>query len=249
MRKNFKISILAGALLAVGVSATAFAATAPSSGLGQAWPNAADVSASPHWHVYVFIRDGVRYVQVNDLNGGVRGAIATAAGTILVLPMGANAPTVTDSTTAATSTGETVYSDGAIKITATVQSTGATQLSVSSIGTGCDDPIECSTHVAASAATTTQSLLQSSSSSTGCDDPVECSTHVVAPATTAGTAQTLLQSTAVSTGCDDPVECSTHIVAPAAATTTTATQSLLQTTTTECDDPVECSTHKSSSTP
>ena len=44
----------------------------PSSGLGQSWPNTTDVSASPHWHVYVFQRNGVRYVQINDLSGKVR---------------------------------------------------------------------------------------------------------------------------------------------------------------------------------
>jgi len=54
---------LAG-LLTAGFASTAAAATAPSTGLGQAWPNATDVSASPNFHVYVFERLGVRYVQI-----------------------------------------------------------------------------------------------------------------------------------------------------------------------------------------
>src|SRR5579875_2837948 len=78
-------------LVAMGLSVSAWAAQPPSMGLGQAWPNAQDVSASTHWHVYVFANNGVRYVQVNDLNGNVRAAFASANGQFLVLPMGRDA--------------------------------------------------------------------------------------------------------------------------------------------------------------
>ncbi|HEU4669943.1 MAG TPA: hypothetical protein VFR91_04520 [Dyella sp.] len=121
------------------------ATDAPSSGLGQSWPNATDVSANPHWHVYVFEKDGIRYVQVNDLNGGVHGAIATAGGQVLVLPIGRDSQNVSTATaTSGTTSTQTVYSDSQVTISATPLSTGATQLTVSTC-TG--DPFECNTHV------------------------------------------------------------------------------------------------------
>ncbi|HET6433651.1 hypothetical protein [Dyella sp.] len=129
------------------MSTAAIATDAPSSGLGQSWPNATDVSANPHWHVYVFEKDGVRYVQVNDTNGGVHGAIATAGGQVLVLPIGKdaqNVTTATDPTTTATTSPDTVYADGTVTINAAVQPTGAVQMLVT---TPCNDPVECSTRV------------------------------------------------------------------------------------------------------
>ncbi len=150
MLKISRFNAVAGALLAIGLSGIAQATDAPSSGLGQSWPNATDVSVNPNWHVYVFEKDGVRYVQVNDSNGGVHGAIATAGGQVLVLPIGSDAQNVT-TTTATTTTpstsASTVYRDSKIAINAAVQPTGVVRLSVSS---GCDDPVECNTHVAPS---------------------------------------------------------------------------------------------------
>jgi hypothetical protein len=150
MLKISRFHAIAGALLAFGLSSMAQATDAPSSGLGQSWPNATDVSANPHWHVYVFEKDGVRYVQVNDTNGGVHAAIATAGGQVLVLPIGADAQSVTTSTSTTTTTttdtsGDTVYSDGTTTIKAAALSTGTVQMSVTS--TGCTDPVECSTRV------------------------------------------------------------------------------------------------------
>lgn len=153
MRKK-SLSILTSSLIAIGMSASAMAANSPTSGLGKAWPNAQDVSTSPHWHVYVFTRDGVRYIQVNDLNGGVHGAVATAGGAVLVLPMGSDQTNVVDATgttnnaaAAPTSPSETIYKDNAISISAAPLNTGATQLKVASLP-GCDDPVECSTNIA-----------------------------------------------------------------------------------------------------
>lgn len=138
--------------LAFGLSGGAFAGT-PSSGLGEAWPNATDVSASPHFHVYLFNRDGIRFIQVNDLGGTVRGAIATANGTVLVLPIGvdaahvnaANAQTATPS-----SASETVYQDQAVSVSATPQSDGSVQiLATPHLQSTCSDPGECSNVVSA----------------------------------------------------------------------------------------------------
>ena len=58
MLKISRLHVMTVALLAMGISGTAAATDTPSSGLGQSWPNATDVSANPHWHVYVFVKDG-----------------------------------------------------------------------------------------------------------------------------------------------------------------------------------------------
>ncbi|GLQ87160.1 hypothetical protein [Dyella flagellata] len=141
-----------GALTALFVAllSTAAFAQAPSTGLGQSWPNAADVSVSPHYHVYVFVREGIRYIQVNDLNGTVRGAVALADNVVLVLPVGADAQYVTTQSSAQSvaSTTETVFSDANTRITATPTSTGAVQIHVAStpasVPTICTNPANCS---------------------------------------------------------------------------------------------------------
>jgi hypothetical protein len=123
---------LAG-LAAFCVSSVSFAQTAaPATGLGQAWPNAPDVSVSPNWHVYVFALGGIKYIQVNDLNGTVHAAMGTANGTSIVLPVGVDAQNVATPTQAAASTSsgaissasQTVYQDSTTTVTATPQSSG-----------------------------------------------------------------------------------------------------------------------------
>jgi hypothetical protein len=124
-----RLVVLAG-LVALGFSGVIGAQTAaPASGLGQSWPNVADVSANPNWHVYVFVLNGIEYVQINDLNGTVHAAIGTAGGTTIVLPVGVDAQNVTTSQSSGTSTSGTVtvYSDAATTVTATPQSNGTTQ--------------------------------------------------------------------------------------------------------------------------
>lgn len=140
---------LAG-LVAAGLATTAAAATPPSTGLGQAWPNATDVSASPHFHVYVFERLGVRYVQINDLNGNVRAAFANAGGDIFGLPIGLDAnrletPTEPSAIPADSSgaASETVYRDDSSRVQLTPQSTGGFRTLV--LG-DCTNPAECSVH-------------------------------------------------------------------------------------------------------
>lgn len=135
------------------VSTSAFA-QAPSTGLGQAWPNATDVSVSPHYHVYVFVRDGIRYVQVNDLNGTVRAAVAIADNVVLVLPVGVDAADVTTGRSVASGNAgvpDTVYSDGTARITATVTSTGTVHANVATtpvtILNICTNPANCSNAV------------------------------------------------------------------------------------------------------
>lgn len=121
----------------------------PSTGLGQSWPNATDVSASPHWHVYVFQRHGVRYVQVNDLNGKVRAAFAAASGSFLTLPVGSDASRVATPDeplpAASGTTGDIVYQDSAVKVLMAPQSDGTAQMFVAA--GDCHDPIECSSRI------------------------------------------------------------------------------------------------------
>lgn len=150
-------------LVAIGISTSAVAAQSPGAGLGQAWPNAQDASASPHWHVYVFTHGGIRYVQVNDLNGNVRGAFATANGQYLVLPMGRDAqrlatpqqsPTLSDTVVPLTSYNETIYDDGSVKVDAVPLSDGTTLFTASpsteaaTLVAPCDstNPADCSAH-------------------------------------------------------------------------------------------------------
>jgi hypothetical protein len=123
------------------------AATAPVTGLGQSWPNATDVSASPHYHVYVFQHLGVRYIQVNDASGTVRGAVAYGGSGFMGLPMGVDAtrwvtPTEGVWDGAAMASGEQVYNDGTVIVTAAPQPDGTSLLSA--LPEDCKNPAECS---------------------------------------------------------------------------------------------------------
>ncbi|HTV84210.1 MAG TPA: hypothetical protein VME63_02325 [Dyella sp.] len=127
----------------------AMAAT-PATGLGQAVPATTDVSVSPSWHVYVFSIGGVRYIQVNDLSHNVLGAVGTASGQYITLPVGlfsqqvatpqqsASAP----STAAPTAAPTTVYNDGTTQVTATPLADGTTALVAAQSQQMCD-PVDC----------------------------------------------------------------------------------------------------------
>lgn len=140
--------LMSRAVLAVSLVATTGAAIAatPAAGLGQSWPNAADVSADPHFHVYVFAQGGVTYIQVNDLNGNVLGSVGTAGGQFITLPMGRYAqqvstpgqPASTPAAAVATAVPATVYKDGSTAITATPLSDGTLRLNAAIC-----DPVEC----------------------------------------------------------------------------------------------------------
>jgi hypothetical protein len=142
---------LAMALMVTMLPASAFASEPPSTGLGQAWPNAADVSANPNYHVYVFQRDGVRYIQINDLGGTVLAAVAVANNEALVLPVGVDSQYVKTSKISgesekASGSAQTVYSDGATQVTATPASNGVVQINVG-MTDGCPDPSDCTGQV------------------------------------------------------------------------------------------------------
>ena len=148
--RRFRQWLAVGLMAASLTSMSAMAASAVSStGLGQSWPNAADVSASPHWHVYVFQRHGVRYVQVNDLNGKVRAAFAAASGSFLTLPLGSDAANVATPDEPLPVTGSTagdiVYQDSSLKVLVAPQADGTTRTYVAS--GDCHDPIECSSRI------------------------------------------------------------------------------------------------------
>ena len=161
MMKLLPNRMLCAGLVVMGLSAPAFASQPPGTGLGQSWPNAQDMSTSAHWHVYTFDNNGVRYVQVNDLNGNVRVAFAAANGQFLVLPMGRNAQQISTPQQAASvsatavplqSYSETVYRDGEVQLNAVPMSDGSTMFSATQTKTlvapGCDsDPAECNTHL------------------------------------------------------------------------------------------------------
>jgi hypothetical protein len=143
-----RVSLFAG--LMVVLSGAAFAAQPASTGLGQAWPNAPDVSHNPNFHAYVFTRGGIKYIQVNDLNGNVLGAIGTANGAFITLPVGRFARQVSTPEEPAEATdsapdGSTtpVYQDGTTTVTATPMSDGTVRLSAM-VAPGTCDPIECS---------------------------------------------------------------------------------------------------------
>ena len=140
----------AGLFAALAVSTSAMARQFPATGLGQSWPNATDVSSSPRWHVYVFIKDGVRYIQVNDLNGNVLGSVGTAGGQFITLPIGRFAqqvvtpsqPASAPSSATAVASPATVYNDGTTTVTATPLSDGTMSLSAAAVQP-CTDPIDC----------------------------------------------------------------------------------------------------------
>lgn len=147
--RGFKTLAAMALLAGVAVAGPAMAGNRGANGLGQAWPNAQDVSSSPRWHVYVFERDGIRYVQINDLNGNVRAAFATQGGTFLVLPIGsdaANVATPQDPQPAPENTqGEVVYRDSDVQLQVTPQPTGI--MTMQAVSSTCTDPVECSSRV------------------------------------------------------------------------------------------------------
>ncbi|QAU22865.1 hypothetical protein EO087_01740 [Dyella sp. M7H15-1] len=57
-------------------------------GLGSGVPGAPDVSVNPNYHVYRWVKDGISYLQLNDLKGGVLMAVEVVQDQLIVLPMG-----------------------------------------------------------------------------------------------------------------------------------------------------------------
>jgi hypothetical protein len=154
---------LFAALFALGLSGAA-SAGAPVQGLGQAWPNAVDVSLNPHYHAYTFVVGGITYVQINDAGGNVLGAVGTSGGQFIVLPIGnpqfVSTPQQTAAAIAASPVAARaiVYNDGTTVISATPLSDGTTALQATT-----------------TAASTTKPSTQATTMQT-CD-VVTCSTH------------------------------------------------------------------------
>jgi hypothetical protein len=59
-------------------------------GLGKSSPSTSDVSLDPAWRVYAFERDGVSYLQVNDLSGAVHAVVGLVGGVVWTLPLGSD---------------------------------------------------------------------------------------------------------------------------------------------------------------
>lgn len=153
MLKKFSSQAMFAGLLISALSTPAWAVDPPSAGLGQSWPNTTDVSRTPDLHAYVFMLRGVKYVQINDANGNVLGAVGTANGEFITLPIGRFSSLVstpqepaTDTAVAApVATPTTVFQDDTTEITATPLSDGTMQLKAVS---KCEeDPMECNNRV------------------------------------------------------------------------------------------------------
>ena len=144
-------------LLALGLSGAASAGS-PTQGLGEAWPNARDVSLNPHYHAYRFVLHGITYLQINDSVGNTIGAVATAGGQFIVLPIGHAESVATPQQSATTSnaaapagTPSVVYNDGRSRVTATPMTDGTTMLTAATqLATAtdsiCTDPAACGSH-------------------------------------------------------------------------------------------------------
>ena len=128
MLRTSKRVVLAG-VLAGGLSVFASAVMAAEAAeLGKSQPQSVDLSAAPGFHVYVFHKDGVKYIQVNDVSGNILGAVATANGQFIRLPMGTallstpQHPIVESTSLSVPSI--TIYNDGEAKITASAAKKG-----------------------------------------------------------------------------------------------------------------------------
>jgi ribosomal protein L11 len=99
----------------------------------------------------MWMRSGVKYIQINDAAGNVLVAVATANGTILSLPMGIDAQRLQTSqnSNAAATAGTasnvtvTVYQDSTVTIVAGTSSDGGVMFRADT----CTNPVECSTHL------------------------------------------------------------------------------------------------------
>lgn len=67
---------------------TASAVQSDSRGIGKAYPSASDVSIDRRWRIYRFERDGIDYLQINDLAGRVHLIIGRVDDLFWELPAG-----------------------------------------------------------------------------------------------------------------------------------------------------------------
>ncbi|MGE7138841.1 hypothetical protein ACQKIE_14545 [Luteibacter sp. NPDC031894] len=145
MRNPTRTLLATFVTLALGIGAVN--AQTALAGLGQAWPNATDVSRSPNFHVYVFQRGNTRYIQVNDGNGNVRGAFQRTPYVLGGLPIGVDAEhlaTPDEPLPAPASTaGETVYKDDSVQLFVAPQPDGTMRMML--VPAECKNPVECTT--------------------------------------------------------------------------------------------------------
>ena len=88
--------LLAGVLLgpqALACCPTGTGGAPARSGLGESFPDAADLAPESAYDVYAFELDGIRYVQVND-GGQVRFAVGYIGPTMWAVPAGVDASRV-----------------------------------------------------------------------------------------------------------------------------------------------------------
>lgn len=86
-------------------------------GLGEPMPSATDLSGDPAWQIYAFERDGIRYLQINDIAYTPRAAIGQIGPTAWVLPIGQDADRVTiDGSVQPPTTSRIVYRDENIEL-------------------------------------------------------------------------------------------------------------------------------------
>ncbi|MFC5526377.1 hypothetical protein ACFPPA_11600 [Rhodanobacter ginsengisoli] len=146
MFKNLSRRVALAGVMAIALSTSALADSPPAMGLGQSWPNTVDVSPNPGWHAYVFMLGGVKYVQINDINGNVLGAVGTVNGQFITLPIGRfsqlvatpQEPAASPTTATPVASPSTVYQDTTTTVTATPLSNGTVLLNAMAC-----DPIEC----------------------------------------------------------------------------------------------------------
>lgn len=86
-------------------------------GLGESLPKASDLSSDPQWQVYEFVRDGIRYLQINDGANATRAAIGQIGATAWVLPVGRDADRVAiQANSSLVQNGRVVYRDDEVEV-------------------------------------------------------------------------------------------------------------------------------------
>jgi hypothetical protein len=86
-------------------------------GLGESLPKTSDLSSDPHWQIYEFERDGIRYLQINDGANTSRAAIGQIGATAWVLPIGRDADRVAiQAGASSTVAGRVVYRDEEVEV-------------------------------------------------------------------------------------------------------------------------------------
>ena len=147
-RKGFAVrSALLVGLVTITLAGPVLAQQQPNAGLGSAWPtDTQDVSRMPGYHVYTWMKSGVKYIQVNDYSGNVLVAVATAEGVFLPLPMGSDAKNLRTPEDASpdSTAGAAVYQDDSVQVTAAPQSDGAM---IFLAAPTCTNPVECTSHL------------------------------------------------------------------------------------------------------